>query len=81
MNPKVVTIIGLIRDFIAAFLGLLILFGVDLSDEQVAGVLLVVSTGLALASWAYTAYKSTQVAAVETPAVPVADPLPKPRKR
>lgn len=47
------TAIGLLRDFIAATLGLLILFGVDFSDDQLAGILLVVSTGLALGTFAY----------------------------
>lgn len=50
------TALGLVRDFIAAALGLAILFGANLSDDQIAGVLLVVSTGVALAAWAYQAY-------------------------
>jgi len=48
---KTSTSLGLVRDFIAAALGLAILFGADFSDEQVAGILLFVSTGLALGSY------------------------------
>lgn len=51
------TALGLIRDFVAAVLGLLILFGVNFSDEQIAGVLLVVTTAAALGSWAWVAYR------------------------
>lgn len=46
------TFLGLVRDFVAAVLGLAILFGVGWSDEQVAGILLVVSTALALGTYA-----------------------------
>lgn len=49
-------LIGLIRDVVAAVIGLAILFGVSWSDEQVAGILLVVTTVGALASWAYATY-------------------------
>ncbi len=55
------TAIGLLRDFIAAVLGLLILFGVDLTDEQVAGLLLVVTTGAALGTYIYDRVKSGNV--------------------
>ena len=47
------TTIGLLRDFIAAVLGVLILFGVDLTDAQIAGVLLVVTTGAAFGTYVY----------------------------
>ena len=47
------TFIGVLRDFIAAVLGLLILFGVDLTDAQIAGVLLVVTTGAAFGTYVY----------------------------
>jgi hypothetical protein len=52
------TAIGLLRDFMAAVLGLLILFGVDLTDEQIAGLLLVVTTGAAFGSYVYDQFKS-----------------------
>lgn len=45
------TLLGLTRDFIAAGLGLAILFGVHLTNDQVAGILLVVSTGVALGAY------------------------------
>lgn len=51
MPQSVTTILGLARDFIAAGLGLAILFGVTISDDQIAGILLVVTTGVALASY------------------------------
>lgn len=53
------TLIGLVRDVVAAALGLAILFNLDISDEQIAGVLLLVTTVGALASWAYNARKAS----------------------
>lgn len=54
------TFIGLARDFIAAGLGLAILFGAGFTDEQEAGILLVGSTGLAMATWGYKAWKASK---------------------
>lgn len=54
---KLATGIGLLRDLVAATLGLLILFGVDLTDAQISGVLLVVTTFAALATWLYAIRK------------------------
>ena len=54
------TLIGLIRDLVAAALGLAILFNLDISDEQIAGVLVLVTTVGALASWGYNAWKASQ---------------------
>lgn len=54
---KIATGIGLLRDAIAATLGLLILFGVELSDAQIAGILLVVTTFAALGTWLYALRK------------------------
>lgn len=51
------TAIGLVRDFVAAVLGLLILFGVNLTDAQIAGLLLVVTTGAALGTFLYGQWK------------------------
>lgn len=51
------TAIGLFRDFVAAVLGLLILFGVNLTDAQIAGLLLVVTTGAALGTFLYGQWK------------------------
>jgi len=48
------TFLGLVRDFSAACIGLLILFDVGLSREQEAGILLVVTTGVALGHWIYS---------------------------
>lgn len=53
------TLIGLIRDVIAAALGLAILFNLDISDEQIAGVLVLVTTVGALGTWAYTQWKAS----------------------
>jgi hypothetical protein len=61
----VTTLIGLVRDFIAAALGLAILFGAGFSDEQVAGILLLVSTALALGTWAYGQWKAKQEGATK----------------
>lgn len=48
---------GYLRDFIAAALGLAILFGVSISDDQVAGILLFSTTALAFGTYAYAAWK------------------------
>ena len=45
--------LGLLRDAVAAGLGLLILFGVDFSDEQVAGLLLFFTTAAAFGSYLF----------------------------
>jgi hypothetical protein len=52
------TLIGLVRDVIAAALGLAILFNLNISDEQIAGVLLLVTTIGALATWAYNVWRA-----------------------
>ena len=41
--------VGYITSFVSAVLSLLVLFGVDLSPDQIAGILLVLTTGSALA--------------------------------
>ena len=46
-------LLGYLRDFIAAGLGLAILFGADFTDDQIAGILLLVTTAGALISYAY----------------------------
>lgn len=43
--------LGYLRDFVAAIIGLLILFGVEISDQQMAGLLLVVATGGAFGTY------------------------------
>ena len=50
--------LGLLRDLVAAIIGLLILFGVNLTDAQVGGLLLVLTTAGAFGTWAYKAAKS-----------------------
>lgn len=50
--------IGLLRDAIAAALALAILFGAHVSNDQVAGILLLVTTVAAFGTWAYGARKS-----------------------
>lgn len=50
--------IGLLRDVIAAAIALLILFGVSITDKQVAGILLLFTTVGAFGTWAYGAYKA-----------------------
>lgn len=51
------TFTGLLRDLIVAVVGLLIVFDVAISEEMLAGILLVVSTALALGTFAFTAYR------------------------
>lgn len=53
------TLIGLLRDVIAAVLGLAILFGAGFSDEQIAGVLLVVTTVAAFGTFVWTHRRHT----------------------
>lgn len=48
-----ITGIGLLRDVVAAVLGVAILFGANFSNDQIAGVLLVVTTLGALGTWAW----------------------------
>ena len=50
--------LGLLRDIVAAALALLIAFGVHLADNQVAGILLLVTTLGAFGTWAYNARKA-----------------------
>ena len=50
--------LGFVRDFIAAGLGLAILFGASFSDEQVAGILLFVSTAIALGAYLWGRYRT-----------------------
>lgn len=54
---KVATGVGLLRDVIAALIGVLILFGVEISDQQAAGILLLVTTLAALGTWLYAMRK------------------------
>lgn len=61
--------IGYFRDLVAAVLGLLILFGVDLTDAQLAGVLLVVSTGGAFGAYVWAAYRQRHAADASPKAV------------
>ena len=65
MNGRITMGLGLIRDLVAAIVGLLILFGVDLTNDQVAGILLVVATAGALGSWIYQMRKSGGTEPVE----------------
>jgi hypothetical protein len=44
---------GYTRDFLAAAIALYLLFGGDLTEEQVAGILLVASTAIALGTHLY----------------------------
>jgi uncharacterized membrane protein YoaK (UPF0700 family) len=55
------TFVGLLRDFVAAALGLAILFGANFSDDQVAGILLFVTTVVALGTWLYKSRRSPSV--------------------
>ena len=47
------TLLGYLRDLVAAVLGLAILFGADFSDEQIAGILLVLTTAVAFGTYVY----------------------------
>jgi hypothetical protein len=53
INGKALISIGLARDFVSAGLGLAILFGLNLTSDQIAGILLVVTTAGALGAHAY----------------------------
>jgi len=59
------TALGLLRDFVAAALAVAILFGANISDDQVAGVLLLTVTGAALGSYAVKEWKKSKGAAPE----------------
>lgn len=50
--------IGLLRDFVAAGLGLAILFGANFSDDQIAGILLLLTTLAAVVTWGVKVYKA-----------------------
>lgn len=58
MENKWQTGLGLLRDMVAAALALAILFGVDLTDDQVAGILALIVTAGAFGSWAYSTLKN-----------------------
>jgi hypothetical protein len=52
-------ITGLLRDFIVAVVGVMILVGVNISDSLLAGLLVVLSTGVALGTYIYNEYKAS----------------------
>jgi len=54
------TFTGLLRDFVVAVVGVLIIIGVDISDQLLAGILLILTTGLAMGTWAYKAWKASR---------------------
>lgn len=58
MDNRLVVLIGLVRDFLAACIGLLIAFNVPITEDQRTGLLLVAATGLALAVWVYNRFNS-----------------------
>lgn len=59
MNLKVG--LGLLRDVVAASLALAILFGLKLSDDQIAGILLLVTTLGAFGTWVYDSIRHKPV--------------------
>lgn len=59
-KDNIATGIGLLRDLLAVILSVAILFGADFTNDQVAGILLLVTTLGAFGSWAYTIWKSRQ---------------------
>jgi hypothetical protein len=58
INGKALIFIGLARDFVSAGLGLAILFGLNLTSDQIAGILLVVTTAGALGAHTYNMLKA-----------------------
>lgn len=52
--------LGLLRDVVAAIIALAILFGAHMSDEQVAGILLLLTTVGAFGTWAFNAYRASK---------------------
>lgn len=61
-----VTVVGLVRDVVAAALALAILFDLNISNDQVAGVLLLVTTLGAFGSWAYGAWQAKKASSTTT---------------
>jgi hypothetical protein len=52
------TFLGLVRDFAAALIAVAMLFGVGITNEQAGGILLAVTTALALGAWIYRGVKT-----------------------
>lgn len=50
-------LLGYIRDLAAAVIGLLILFNVPISEDQIAGILLVLTTAGAFGSYLWRQYR------------------------
>ena len=50
--------LGLLRDLVVAVIGVIALFGIDISNEQTGGILLLVSVAGAFSVWAYKAYQA-----------------------
>ena len=55
--------LGLLRDLVVAVIGVIALFGLDISNEQTGGILLLVSVAGAFGVWAFKAYKANKAAA------------------
>lgn len=70
MSVQTSTLLGLIRDVVVAIIGILILAGADISNDMIAGILLLVSTVFALGSWIYAQYKQPKSSAPTTVAKP-----------
>lgn len=51
--------VGLVRDFVAAVCGVLLVMGL-LTQELIGGILLIVTTGGALAAWGIQAYRASK---------------------
>jgi hypothetical protein len=52
--------LGLLRDLVVAIIGLIALFGVDISNEQTGGILLLVATAGAFGVWAFNSYQNAK---------------------
>lgn len=53
------TLTGLLRDLVVAVFGVLLIFGISSSQEQVAAVVALVAAGLAFGTWLYKALNTS----------------------
>lgn len=58
-NGRFAVLVGLVRDFVAALVGLAILFNAPITEDQKTGITLVVLTALALGTWVYRSFRAS----------------------
>lgn len=52
------TFLGLLRDLVVAVLGVALLFGISVTQEQTGAILALVAVAAALGKWAYDRYQA-----------------------